>query len=98
MKKLLLMAVTLTIPDTENGKTDVMVNLFGFSTSDQWQTDITFNAKRADGSVIGQATINDVPFKDNRITEYAGKLFTSDGEQVALSLNAEWEKTYTGLW
>lgn len=89
---------TLTIPDSEKGKTDVMVNLFGFSTAEQWSTDVTFNAKRADGSMIGAATINDVPFKANRITEYSGRLFTTDGEQVALSLNSDWNEKYEGVW
>lgn len=90
--------VVITIPDSEKGKTDVAVNVFGFSTAEQWSADVTFNAKRADGSVIGQATIERVPFKANRITEYAGKLFTSDGDEVALSLNSEWNETYHGLW
>ena len=90
--------VVITIPDSEKGKTDVMVNVFGFSTAAEWQTDVTFCAKRADGSVIGQATIEQVPFKANRITEYAGRLFSSDGEQIALSLNSEWDETYHGLW
>ena len=90
--------VVITIPDSEKGKTDVMVNVFGFSTAAEWQTDVTFNAKRADGSVIGQATIEQVPFKANRITEYAGKLFSSDGEQVALSLNSDWNDKYEGVW
>jgi len=89
--------ITIAIPDSEKGKTDVMVNVFGFSTSEQWQTDVSFNAKRSDGSVIGQATISDVPFKANRVTEYAGRLFDSDSE-VAMSLNGEWEDTYQGVW
>lgn len=89
---------TIEIPDSEKGKTDVTVNVFGFSTMEQWSTDVTFCAKRADGSIIGQATITDVPFKANRITEYAGYLFTSDGEQVALSLNSDWNDKYEGVW
>lgn len=90
--------VIITIPDSENGKTDVTVNVFGFSTAEQWSADVTFCAKRADGSVIGQATIEQVPFKANRVTEYAGKLFTSDGEQVSLSLNSDWYDKYEGVW
>jgi hypothetical protein len=90
--------VSITIPDGEKGNTDVLVNVFGFSTATEWQASVTFNAKRADGSVIGQATIEQVPFKANRITEYAGRLFSSDGEQVALSLNGDWNETYHGLW
>lgn len=88
----------IEIPDSEKGKTDVMVNLFGFSTAEQWQTDVTFNAKRTDGTIIGQAAIEQVPFKANRITEYSGRLFTTDDEQVTLSLNGEWDNSYTGTW
>lgn len=90
--------VSITIPDSEKGKADVTVNVFGFSTAEQWSADVTFNAKRADGSIIGQATIEQVPFKANRITEYAGRLFSSNGEQVALSLNSDWYDKYEGVW
>lgn len=90
--------VSITIPDSEKGKTDVAVNVFGFSTAAEWQTDVAFNAKKSDGSIIGQATINDVPFGANRVSEYAGRLFTSDDSEVALSLNANWQETYHGIW
>jgi len=90
--------VSITIPDTEKGKTDVMVNIFGFSTAEQWATGIAFNSKRTDSSVIRQATIEHVPFKANRITEYSGRLFTTDDEQVTLSLNSDWNETYNGTW
>lgn len=90
--------IVIAIPNTEKGKTDVVVNLFGFSTAEQWSTDVTFNAKRANGSIIGQAAIEQVPFRANRITEYAGRLFSADDEQVAVSLNSDWNETYQGVW
>lgn len=88
---------TIEIPDSEKGNTDVMVNIFSFSTAEQWTTDVTFNAKRADDSIIGQATIEHVPFKANRITEYSGPLFSA-GDSMSLSLNGEWEDSYHGSW
>ena len=51
----------------------------------------------ADGSIIGSAVINDAPFKANRITEYSGPLFGSDGK-MALSLNGTWDDSYQGTW
>ena len=88
---------TIEIPDSEKGNTDVMVNIFSFSTAEQWATDVTFNAKRADDSIIGQATIEHVPFKANRITEYSGPLFSA-GDSMSLSLNGEWEDSCHGSW
>lgn len=90
--------ITLNIPSSSLGKSGESANVFGFSLTDEWQTDVTFSCLKADGSVLGTATINDVPFKANCITEYAGKLFTSDGEQVALSLNSDWNEKYYGVW
>lgn len=90
-------SISITIPDNEKGKTGLLANIFSFSTSDEWTTSVSINSKKADGSVIGSAVINDAPFKANRITEYSGPLFGSDGA-ISLSLNGEWEDSYQGTW
>jgi len=89
--------VTINIPTSELGKTDVQANLFGFSTATEWQTDIAINSRKADNSVIGQATISAAPFKANRISEYSGPLFGSEGT-LALSLSTDWDTAYEGTW
>lgn len=88
---------TLTIPATDKGKTGVQLNLFGFSQTDEWKTDVTITSKDADSQTISSVKIMDVPLKANRITEYAGPLFGSEGT-VSLSLNSTWDDAYTGTW
>ena len=89
--------ISITIPDNEKGRTGLLANIFGFSASDEWTTSVSINSKKADGSVISSAVINDAPFKANRITEYAGPLFGSDGA-MSLSLNGTWDDSYQGTW
>lgn len=89
--------VTLTIPDSEKGKTGLQVNLFGFSTATEWTTDVAINSKTTGGDIIGSATITNVPFKANRISELSGPLFGSEGA-MTLSLNTSWETSYEGTW
>ena len=89
--------ITVNIPASEIGSTSTTVNIYSFNTSSQVTTNITLNSKDADGNVIGQATIADVPFKSNRVSEYTGPLFGSAGN-MTLSLNSTWDDTYTGIW
>lgn len=89
--------VSVNVPSSELGKTGLQVNLFGFSSATEWQTDITINSKKSDQTIIGQATITNAPFKTNRISEYSGPLFGSEGE-LTLSLNSTWDDSYNGVW
>lgn len=89
--------VTLTIPDSEKGKTGLQANLFGFSTATEWTTDVAINSKTTGGDIIGSATITNIPFKANRISELSGPLFGSEGA-MTLSLNTSWETAYEGTW
>ena len=89
--------VSITIPDSEKGKAGLQANLFGFSTATQWTTDVAINSKKSDNTVIGSATIANAPFKANRISEYAGPLFSSEGA-MTLSLDSEWDDAYNGVW
>lgn len=89
--------VSVNVPSSELGKTGLQVNLFGFSSATEWQTDITINSKKSDQTIIGQATITNAPFKANRISEYSGPLFGSEGE-LMLSLNSTWDDSYNGVW
>ncbi len=88
---------SLTIPETDKGKTGVQVNIFGFSQADEWKTDVTITAMDADNQTISSVKLMDVPFKANRITEYAGPLFGSEGS-MNMSLNSTWDDAYTGTW
>ena len=88
---------TMQVPDGYAGRTDVSVSYFSISPSTEWTTDVTVNSKDADGNIIGQGVMEDVPLKRNRVTEYSGPLFTSGGE-MSLTLNGTWEESKTGTW
>lgn len=88
---------TMQVPDGYAGRTDVSVSYFSISPSTEWSTDVTVNSKDADGNIIGQGVMEDVPLKRNRVTEYSGPLFTAGGE-VTLTLNGTWEESETGTW
>lgn len=89
--------VSITIPDSEKGKAGLQANIFGFSGTDAWTTDVTINSKKSDNTVIGQATLLDVFFKANRISEMSGPLFGTEGT-MTLSLNSSWDDAYNGTW
>jgi hypothetical protein len=88
---------TMTLPDGYAGRTDVSVSYFSISPSTEWTTDVTVNSKDANGNIIGQGVMEDVPLKRNRVTEYSGPLFTAGGE-MSLTLNGTWETSETGTW
>jgi len=90
-------AVTINIPSSEVGKTGVFANLYGFSTETEWTTDVTAVSKTSANATLGSATIEDAPFKRNRITEYSGPLFSAGGV-MTLSLNTEWDTSVTCTW
>lgn len=89
--------VTINIPDSEKGKTGVQANMFGFSTAAEWTTDVAINSKTSSNTIIGQASITSAPFKANRVSEYSGPLFSSEGS-MTLSLNGSWDDAYNGVW
>jgi len=89
--------MSITIPASEIGKTGLQTSIYGFSDSDEWTTDVSIRSQKADQTVIGQAVIKDAPFKANRITEYSGQLFGSEGK-MSISLNDTWEDSFQGTW
>ena len=89
--------ITINIPASEIGKTDELLSIFGFSASDEWTTDVTLNCKTSTGSILGTATIADVPLKQNRITTFSGPLFSANG-LTSVSLSTDWLDEHTGTW
>ena len=88
---------TIDIPSTSIGQTGVQASLFSFSTADEWTTDVAISSQSATGSVLGSATIASAPFQANRVSDYAGPLFSSGGS-MTLSLNGEWTDSHEGTW
>ena len=90
-------AITINIPASEIGKTDELLSIFGFSSDNEWTTDIALDCKTSTGSILGTATISDVPLKQNRITTFSGPLFSANG-LTTVSLSSDWLDEHTGTW
>ena len=89
--------ITINIPASEIGKTNESLNIFCFSTSDEWTTDVAIDCKKGDGTILGTATITNVPLKQNRITTFSGPLFSANG-LTTVSLSTDWQTEYEGTW
>lgn len=87
----------ITIPDASKGQTGIQASLFGFSTAAEWTTGVTINSKTSSGDVLGSATIADVQFKVNRVSELSGPLFSSGGS-ITMSLNTAWDTSHVETW
>ena len=90
-------ATVITIPDASKGQTGVQASLFGFSTAEEWNTDVAISSRTATDAVLGSATITSAPFKANRVSDFSGPLFSAGGS-LSLSLNGEWDDSYQGTW
>ncbi len=90
-------ATVITIPDASKGQTGIQASLFGFSTAEEWNTDVVISSRTSTDAVLGSATIASAPFKANRVSDYSGPLFSAGGS-MSLSLNGEWEDSYQGSW
>ena len=89
--------ITINIPSSEIGVTNERLSIFSFSAATEWMTDIAINCKKGDGTILGTATIADVPLKQNRFTTFSGPLFSANG-LTTVSLSSDWLDDYTGTW
>ena len=89
--------ITINIPSSEIGFTNEHLSIFGFSTEDEWITNLTLNCKKADGTILGSAVLANVPLKRNRITTFSGPLFSAEG-LTTVSLSTDWQTNHTGTW
>lgn len=88
--------IAINIPAANIGQTGLDVSIFSFSGTDEWSTDVTFNCKDSDDNTLGAVTVT-APMKRNRVSTFAGPLFSSNSPLV-LSLNTDWSTEYTGTW
>jgi hypothetical protein len=89
-------AITVSVPSSYVGESGKFLSVFTFSSSAQWNTNVTLAASNGT-STISSVTINNVPFQRNHSTEYSGNLFTAGGNST-LSLNDTWGDPFTGTW
>jgi len=89
-------AITVNCPSSLIGQSGQFLTVFTFSSSAQWQTNVTLAASNG-SSTISSVAINNVPIQRNRSTEYSGNLFTAGGNST-LTLNDTWGDPFTGTW
>ena len=80
---------SLAIPDSYVGRNDITTSYYSFSPSTDWKTNVTVTSRNIQGDIINQAQITDASMQRNRVTTYAGPLFTSTTD-LAIGLNSEW--------
>jgi len=61
-----------------------------FLATDEQTMNVTIETLDADGNPLFSKTVNDVPFKRNRLTQLTGKMYTSDVTAVTFEVNDEW--------
>jgi len=88
---------SVTIPDSYKGQTGLQASIFGFSAATEWATDVDIECRKSDNSLIGSASVSDVPFARNRTSVLSGNLF-SHGGNVAVAIQTDWLDTYEMAW
>jgi hypothetical protein len=88
----------ITVPASYIGTQGQLVaSIYGLSNTAEWTTDVTINAKDADGNSLGSAELQDAPFRRNMTTSASGNLFA--GVRVfGLTLNDEWLDSQVIEW
>jgi hypothetical protein len=88
----------ITVPASYIGTQGQLVaSIYGLSNTAEWTTDVTINAKDADGNSLGSAELQDAPFRRNMTTSASGNLFA--GVRVfGLTLNDEWLDSHVIEW
>ena len=77
----------VTIPANYIGTSgELMISIFGFVPSADWQTDVTATLTASDESVLGQVTLEDVTINKNITTSYSGGIL---GTAKAFTLTAD---------
>ena len=90
-------AITINIPASYIGQTGIEASIFSFSSTKEWVTDVAIVSKKSDNTILGSASLTDVPLKRNRVTSFTGPLFSSN-RTTAVSLSTEWLDNYASTW
>lgn len=88
---------SVDVPGSYVGTSGMSVSFYGLSGTKEWTADFDVTAYNADDVVIGKASVANAPFRQNRVTRYSGKLFSSDAG-FSVTLDDEWDDRYDGKW
>ena len=65
-----------------------------FLASDEQDIDVTIDALDADGAVLFSKTVENVPFKRNRLTKLTGAMYTNDAVSTTFQVETAWLTDY----
>jgi len=65
-----------------------------FLTTDEQTMDVTIETLDADGNTLFSKTVNNVPFKRNRVTKLTGTMYTNSSVSGAFQIETAWEEQY----
>ena len=65
-----------------------------FLNTDEQDIDVTIETLDADGNTLFSKTIEDVPFKRNRVTKLTGAMYTNSGVDGAFQIETAWLDDY----
>lgn len=78
----------------EAGSTSLS-NSYLFLDTDEQTMDVTIETLDEDGNVLSSKTVENVPFKRNRVTKLTGTLYTNSGISGSILIDTEWLTNYS---
>ncbi|MBR1498285.1 MAG: hypothetical protein IJ615_01440 [Bacteroidaceae bacterium] len=73
-------------------------NSYLFLVTDEQTMDVTIETLDADGAVLFSKTVNNVPFKRNRVTKLTGAMYTNNSVSGAFQVETGWLSDYNGTF
>ena len=90
--------ISVSIPSNYIGTVgNLSASFFTMRSDDEWTTDVTISSSGSGNSVLGSVSIDNVPLKANRSTNYSGSLF-SGRQPFLITLNEEWTDDVVLTW
>ena len=69
-----------------------------FLATDEQTMDVTIETLDEDGAVLFSKTVNNVPFKRNRVTKLTGTMYTNNSVSGGFQIETEWLSDYNGTF
>lgn len=69
-----------------------------FLTSDEQDVNVTIETLDEDGAVLFSKTVENVPFKRNRVTKLTGAMYTNSSVSGGFQIETAWEDQYDGTF
>lgn len=89
--------ISVNIPASYIGTTELMMSAYTFSGSSPWQTDVTVSLLASDESVIGSVTLPNVSIQRNHITVCSGGIVGA-GRTITIGSEDEWVEDSPVNW